>query len=821
MVGASKILTVSYGTFSCTLEGFDEPFSTMKAIAEYFRDLAADDRYFGAEPPTPDAEMLHKIAEREIHRRVEAKINANGIVLRPEGAQDTLSGAVDDTPALRNTSRDITVTGASNEELVARGIPARAATVQSASVHDLPLSAIANAVMQDPSVDVPAQDPAQVAADVQAVPAAVRAVQTALPEAQVAETVAAKLQRIRTAVAEARAREAAAPAFTEDQHADPYYRANAPDEAVIESDFGFDLDITGPIEQEEDEPDATPSDVIETAQSAKDMPSSEKIADERPDDSTDGSTAVVSDTADVARQGRTFRIEPKVTAAEPVVSEIGFDSQQDGETETDDARMERRALRRAARAEAAATAQADADETERNAQAEAEAQAQAQAEADADAARLADEIAQNVAVTPIETDEPVAPRIRARVIKVRRSDVEEAAAAFAVDDHVAHESAEIPLETLATDAQSDDPTEASIKAVLAAAAGNRSVGIETPAPVRTTPILTTDHEDDSREDEALLAAIGAELGRSDTAPASHLTFEDEDDLAAELAELERGWDDTSGEEKPIAQTTITEAVDTDDVSHPALESDPTRDGKDEEDVSRLMREANSKLEGAENRRRFSAIAHLKAAVAATVADRKIRATEGKPETDEVDTTEPYRDDLTRAVRPRRPAIAGAATPRPNVAAVKAAPLVLVSEQRVDETPARFVEPVRPRRISAAELTARLDADVEEEEDDLDASPEEASDFADFAERLGATGLADLLEAAAAFSEGVEGRPHFSRPQIIRKVAALTGQARYDREAGLRSFGTLLREGKIAKVKRGQFAITEQSRFYKEARRAGA
>jgi hypothetical protein len=251
-------------------------------------------------------------------------------------------------------------------------------------------------------------------------------------------------------------------------------------------------------------------------------------------------------------------------------------------------------------------------------------------------------------------------------------------------------------------------------------------------------------------------------------------------------------------------------------------------------VTRLMAQADEVMEGPENKRRLSAIAHLKAAVAATVAERNAGV--------DLPAAQPsrlarYRDDLAMVVRAKL-GVGPATGERP-------APLVLVSEQRIDRpaAPAAAIAPpvaapapvavtappvsapapvaaeagpIRPRRVVPAALAA-VPADEEDAEETVDASLVDARGFSEFADRLGARTLPELIEASAAYLAVVQKRDAFSRPQLMANVEAAMPEA-LPREDGLRSFGALLRSGRLSKLRRGQFVLSQQSNYLTEGKR---
>jgi hypothetical protein len=69
-----RSLTVSYGAFSCTLEGYDNPIEIVAALSERFRAIAAAEPRFALAPPPLDIDMLRQIAEAELRRQVEAGV---------------------------------------------------------------------------------------------------------------------------------------------------------------------------------------------------------------------------------------------------------------------------------------------------------------------------------------------------------------------------------------------------------------------------------------------------------------------------------------------------------------------------------------------------------------------------------------------------------------------------------------------------------------------------------------------------------------------------------------------------------------------------
>lgn len=712
MTSESKILTVSYGTFSCTLEGFDDPFNAMKAIAEYFRDLAAEDRYFGAEPPQPDAAMLHRIAEREVSRLVDSRVRDNGVYLRPQG-DPASKAAAEPEPEKPNRT-----TGRLRDMAEGR---------------DWSAPAVASAPGDAGSVEPSLQD--------------------VIPNG-----VAAKLARIRQSVNPPPITARLPHDVFQDYSAEP--EAGAPEAGDDSEDLNHGAAAPG-------------ADVLnrlgallESPEEATDI---EALAEEpAPSDEVPEEDLSADDLEDESELIASTDFEDEILA-----EEIQSDDEED---------------------EVALVVQheVEVDLVEVAAEAEFEPSPEPEAEPEAET-----EIPQDAAA-----DEGLADTL-ADTAGVEAEDEPEVASA--------------PESTFADSLPEDEPA----------------------APLSLTEALV--------EDPTPEVAEAAEP--VDIRPAADSTGKGNGKSKngnSRVVRLRPG-DDDSAIQDPNATRILKSS------------------GEDAE-VARLLRQADDVMADADNRRRLDSIAHLKAAVAATEAERAVTGDTKNAGSNKLD---PYRDDLAHVVQPdsdqksgkdadvkprRKTVSVRPQEPRPGTirpGMVSPPPLVLVSEQRIDRVPptqtpaggpardgqplvalrtgrltgaigagASLASPSGPQKKVVLEQPYQSNATDFEDDDDLeeDLTEDDEAGLASFAEHVGVKSMAEMLEAAAAYATCIEKRSQFTRPQLMRRLMASAGGRPVSREDGLRSFGTLLRTGRIEKVGRGNYTLAESSPYLAEARR---
>ena len=201
------------------------------------------------------------------------------------------------------------------------------------------------------------------------------------------------------------------------------------------------------------------------------------------------------------------------------------------------------------------------------------------------------------------------------------------------------------------------------------------------------------------------------------------------------------------------------------------------------ELPRLLRKADEQMSEPENSRRRNALAHLRAAVMSTLADKAAGLNTGKHGNDSV----AYKNDLVQAFSNNASAT-GELSDAP-----KDPPLQLVAEQRVD-----LDMPLKSFTTAPTEIF---------------------ESFSDYAEAVGAHSLEQKLEAAASFLQNVKGMEKFSRPQLMGTVRQ-ENPDEFSRERGLQTYGQLLRSGKIVRVEEGYFEMSDDIGYTINEKKAG-
>jgi hypothetical protein len=277
---------------------------------------------------------------------------------------------------------------------------------------------------------------------------------------------------------------------------------------------------------------------------------------------------------------------------------------------------------------------------------------------------------------------------------------------------------------------------------------------------------------------------------------SGLSADAEAALAAELAALDGGQPPLAPQVVPQSAPQIAPAVDRAKV---ALTNDT---------LDKLLARANSDLANNDVKRRQAALSHMKAAVAASKADRDLGDEAGK-------------DRLINNFRAAMDAVAPE-TAAPN----RTSPLVLISEQRIDRSEAGPLDSRTAGHLQITPTSVGTDGAAENifraSDEDLDLAGPQANVFAgtetfeDFVDRLGAFEQTDIMEAAGVYVAHIEKQPLFRRRQLIRHMSSLPDALPLTREGSIGIFNELLALGRFTEMEPGMFAVTDRSPILAEA-----